>query len=45
VASTEDLHELPGFYPGLMAPDWDEMTVDTTFVEKAVEFMTVTRRG
>ena len=39
VASTEDLHELPGFYPGLMAPDWDEMTVDTTFVEKAVEFI------
>ena len=39
VASTEDLHELPGFYPGLMAGDWDETTVDSTFVEKAVRFI------
>jgi arylsulfatase A len=39
VPSTEDLHELPGFYPGLMAPDWDETTVDMTFVDKAVAFI------
>ncbi len=39
VPSTEELHELPGFYPGLMAPDWDETTVDMTFVDKAVAFI------
>ena len=39
VSSTEDLHELPGFYPGLMVGDWDETAVDTTLVEKAVQFI------
>lgn len=39
VPSTEDLHKLPGFYPGLMAPDWSETEVDATFVDKAVAFI------
>jgi len=39
VPSTEDLHKLPGFYPGLMAPGWSETEVDATFVEKAVAFI------
>ncbi len=39
VPSTEDLHALPGFYPGLMAPDWSETEVDATFVEKSVAFI------
>jgi arylsulfatase A-like enzyme len=39
VPSTDDLHKLPGFYPGLMAPNWDETVVDTVFVEQAVSFV------
>jgi arylsulfatase A-like enzyme len=39
VPSTEDLHALPGFYPGLMTPDWSETEVDATFVDKAVAFV------
>jgi len=39
VPSTEDLHALPGFYPGLMAPDWSETEVDATFVDKSVAFI------
>ncbi len=39
VASTDDLHKLPGFYPGLMAEDWSEEEVDATHVEKAIEFI------
>ena len=39
VPSTEDLHKLPGFYPGLMTPDWSETEVDATFVEKSVAFI------
>lgn len=37
--STEDLHKLPGFYPGLMAPGWSETEVDATFVDKSVAFI------
>ena len=39
VPSTEDLHKLPGFYPGLMAPGWSETEVDATFVDKSVAFI------
>ena len=39
VPSTEDLHALPGFYPGLMSPDWSETEVDATFVDKSVAFI------
>jgi arylsulfatase A-like enzyme len=39
VPSTEDLHKLPGFYPGLMAPDWSETEVDATFIDKAIAFI------
>ena len=39
VPSTEDLHKLPGFYPGLMAPDWDLEQVDVKLAEKAVSFI------
>ena len=39
VPSTEELHKLPGFYPGLMVPDWSEEDVDAAFTEKAIEFI------
>jgi len=39
VPSTEDLHKLPGFYPGLMVPGWSETEVDAAFVDKAVAFI------
>jgi arylsulfatase A-like enzyme len=39
VKSTEDLHKLPGFYPGLMAADWVEEDVDYVHLKKAVEFV------
>ncbi|MFC2156864.1 arylsulfatase [Acidobacteriota bacterium] len=39
VQSTEELHKLPGFYPGLMAPDWDLAQVDVKLAEKAVNFI------
>jgi arylsulfatase A-like enzyme len=39
VPSTEDLHKLPGFYPGLMVPGWSETEVDATFVDKSVAFI------
>ena len=39
VRSTEELHKLPGFYPGLMVPDWTEEDVDFTFLKKAIEFI------
>lgn len=41
VPSTEALHKLPGFYPGLMVPDWSEEDVDPTFVEKAKQFIDI----
>ena len=31
------MHKLPGFYPGLMAPDWDLEQVDVELAEKAKE--------
>jgi arylsulfatase A len=39
VPSGDDLHALPGFYPGLMAPDWSEEETDLRHVEKAIEFI------
>ncbi len=39
VPSTEELHKLPGFYPGLMVPDWTEPDVDERLIEKAAEFI------
>lgn len=39
VKSSEELHKLPGFYPGLMAPDWDLEKVDVQLAEKAVRFI------
>ena len=36
VPSTEDLHALPGFWPGLMAPDWETAHVDERMAEQAV---------
>jgi arylsulfatase A-like enzyme len=38
-ASTEDLHALPGFYPGLMAPGWDLAEVDVALAKQAVAFI------
>lgn len=39
IHSTEDLHALPGFYPGLMVEDWSEPDVDAELAGKAVEFI------
>lgn len=39
VPSTEDLHALPGFWPGLMAPDWSEEDCDPILVGKAVDYI------
>lgn len=39
VPSTEEFHKLPGFYPGLMAPDWDLEQVDVKLAEKAGSFI------
>jgi arylsulfatase A len=39
VHSTEELHALPGFCPGLMVPGWRAEAVDTTFVEEATRFL------
>ncbi|MFA9452912.1 MAG: sulfatase-like hydrolase/transferase [Candidatus Aminicenantaceae bacterium] len=39
VQSSDDLHKLPGFYPGLMAADWDLEQVDVQLAEKAVRFI------
>jgi arylsulfatase A-like enzyme len=39
VPSSDDLHKLPGFYPGLMAADWDLEQVDVQLAEKAVRFI------
>ena len=39
VPSTKELHKLPGFYPGLMAEDWDEERVDVHHLAKATEFI------
>ena len=39
IPSTEDLHALPGFWPGLMEPDWRMTEVDPMFCRKAIEFV------
>ncbi|MFC2167632.1 arylsulfatase [Acidobacteriota bacterium] len=39
VPSTEELHKLPGFYPGFMTPDWDLEQVDVKLAEQAVGFI------
>lgn len=39
VMSTDSLHKLPGFLPGLMVPDWSEEDVDPIFTEKAIDFL------
>jgi arylsulfatase A-like enzyme len=39
VKSSEELHKLPGFYPGLMTPDWDLEQVDVQLAKKAVRFI------
>ena len=39
VHSSDELNELPGFYPGLMTPDWDLEQVDVKLAEKAVHFI------
>jgi len=39
VKSSEELNKLPGFYPGLMAPDWDLEQVDVKLCEKAARFI------
>ena len=39
VMSTDSLHKLPGFLPGLMVPDWSEEDVDPIFTEKAIEYI------
>ena len=37
--SPPEFESLPGFYPGVMAHDWDEERVDVRHVEKAIEFV------
>lgn len=39
VQSSAELNKLPGFYPGLMTPDWDLEQVDVKLAEKAVSFI------
>ena len=39
IKSDEELHKLPGFYPGLMVPGWVEEEVDYEHMRKAVEFL------
>ncbi|MFC2141614.1 arylsulfatase [Acidobacteriota bacterium] len=39
VQSSDELNKLPGFYPGLMTPDWDLEQVDVKLAEKAVLFI------
>lgn len=39
VMSTDSLHKLPGFLPGLMVPDWSEEDVDPIFTKKAISFI------
>ncbi|MGD8501460.1 MAG: sulfatase-like hydrolase/transferase, partial [Phycisphaerales bacterium] len=39
VQSSEELNKLPGFYPGVMTPDWDLAQVDVKLAEKAVHFI------
>lgn len=39
VPSTEELHALAGFYPGLTTSDWVEEDADDWLVEKAIGFM------
>jgi len=39
VQSSEELNKLPGFYPGVMTPDWDLEQVDVKLAEKAVRFI------
>jgi len=39
VSSTEELHKLPGFLPGLMDPDWSEEDVDLQHTQKAIDFI------
>lgn len=39
VQSSEELHKLPGFYPGVMTPDWDLEQVDVKLAERAVHFI------
>lgn len=37
--SGEELYALPGFFPGLMVPEWTEEDVDQRFIEKAIDFV------
>jgi len=37
--TSEQMNAQPGVYPGLMAEDWDQETVDTTFAAEACGFI------
>ncbi|MFC2166413.1 arylsulfatase [Acidobacteriota bacterium] len=39
VHSSDELNKLPGFYPGLMTPDWNLEQVDVKLAEKATRFI------
>ncbi|HUT45162.1 MAG TPA: arylsulfatase [Sedimentisphaerales bacterium] len=39
VPTPAEMNKLPGVYPGLMAPDWDQEKVDMNLTEEAVGFI------
>lgn len=39
IPTSDALNALPGFYPGLMVPDWIEEDVDDRLVDRAVDFI------
>jgi arylsulfatase A-like enzyme len=39
IPTPEDMNAMPGVYPGLMVPDWDQEQVDATFVQESVGFI------
>lgn len=39
IPTPPEMNKEPGVYPGLMTDDWDQLAVDTTFLEEAVGFI------
>jgi arylsulfatase A-like enzyme len=39
IPTPDDMNAMPGVYPGLMVPDWDQEQVDATFVQESVDFI------
>ena len=39
IPTPEAMNAMPGVYPGLMVPDWDQERVDATFVQESVDFI------